>query len=1121
MGKTKITVPPLDVFTCGLDGISNIEASAGTGKTWAICGLYLRLIAESGLKVNEVLVVTFTNAATAELRNRVRDRLVEVLHAMDRGGSDSPDPFVGNFLKRIDTVEGGREKLRDRLKTALFSFEEAAIFTIHSFCQRTLGDVPFASVQPFRVDVEQSDDDAIREVAADFWRRIAEKYPADDVKALIDREISADWFARELKRVIGKPTACLLFPEPPPDSDQAAWLACGLRRIMLRLGTHAVRAVKRRRRVISYNDMLYNLYAALTEGRFPGLAEELLARYPAALIDEFQDTDPLQFGIFRSIYGNGGSLFLVGDPKQAIYSFRSADLNTYLAAKRQATRQWTLDENQRSEEGLISAVNAFFEANDNVFCSPQIQYQKVKRGTKPLRRLTGDPEIRPALSVWLYPPGEESAMHLPVADRMALDAMAEEMSRLIAGGRDGLIKIGEDPLEPKNIAVLVRTKRQGWSVKAALARVGIGSVDLTDRSVFATLEAEEMERVLQAIAEPANAGIVRAALSTVLMGRTSRELDALNAQEDEFNKTIEQMDAYQVIWRKRGFGAMWRQLMTEQNVVGRLLEQPGGERRITNIMHLMELAAAAEDKHRGMESLLRWLEEKRAANEEEDTAQLRLESDENLVQIVTKHRAKGLEWPIVFCPFVWREYGSGTYGSIYTYHEGDDLVIDYTALEVSGEAPKKGKKKKEHPAKEKQIKERMEERVRLLYVALTRAVNRCYIAAGPFRQRHGKTLRDTAARSSIMNWIVAGSGDSPGAWSGSDQAGIDAVHQKWRDLFKKEKDIGVIPWASGSTGSLPVSAGVTEYRAREVARLPGMPWRMSSFTALTRPAEGMEDLHEAEAHDHDFTPGISGEAEQQNRQTRGLKAPSSDIIDFPAGAAAGRCIHAVFERVDFRNESGWDEAIKEVLASWPPDDTGVTDIEHAGMLRGMLANVVKTPLPGGFALRDVEDRKRFREIEFTFPVAYLNHGGLTSLLESYYRRVPKLSFSDLEGFLKGFIDLVFEINGKWFVLDWKSNKLGESEAEYGSEPVNDAMDSHAYKLQGLIYLTALHRYLKLRVPDYSYGTHMGGMLYLFVRGVRLEWPSAGIWHDLPDQAMIESLDKLFSTRHKKEGGRVR
>jgi len=1108
MTKNTNKAQPLDVFTCDLSGISNIEASAGTGKTWAICGLYLRLIAEMGLKVDQVLMVTFTNSATAELRTRIRDRLVEVLHVMETGRCLSGDPFTEKFLQRINHLGGDVAALAgNRLKTALSSFEEAAIFTIHSFCQRSLGEVPFAAVQPFRVEVEANDVEVIRETAADYWRRIVDRYSADEINALMDASITPDWLTREFKRILGKPTARLLFPQLPSGADRASRRVGWLKRILLCSGPRAVRAAKRHRRVISYNDMLYNLYEALTGGHFPGLANELRSRFPVALIDEFQDTDPLQFEIFRSIYLGSGSLFLVGDPKQAIYAFRNADLNTYLVAKRYALRQWTLTENQRSEEGLICAVNAVCGVNTNVFCSLDIPYQNVARGTKPLQELTGDPESRAPLSVWLFDPGSKATpVKVGDAEQLVLNATAWEMSRLITGGMQGLIKIGSAPLQPRDIAVLVRTKKQGQAIKEVLAQYGIGSVDLTDRSVFATLEAEEMERVMRAIAEPARTGLIRAALSTVLMGKGSMELALLNSDEAAFNDMIERMDQYRMRWMQYGFGAMWRKLLTEEQVIERLLPEPSGERQITNLMHLMELLTAAEEKHHGIESLLRWLGERRVDPQEDEVTQLRLESDENLVQIVTKHRAKGLEWPIVFCPFIWQERGrAGDDGGVLTYHEGDQLILDYTW---------------EKEGKSRQEEEKRAERVRLIYVALTRAINRCYIAAGPFWQPWGKGATETSARKSMMNWIVAGNEDQPGIgpWVENKKVTVASIHQAWQELLTSKQGIGQVPWPAGKAVSLPDTFTGKVYEAREVRRLPGTAWRLSSYSSLTASSREGIGYHEPETQDYDVVSGSFEDNRQEDVPLPTPETPSPDIIDFPAGITAGHCLHAVFERIDFQDDSRWLKVITDVLADYPPVNASAKGNEQAVMIRNMLSDVLNTELPGGFALRDVPCQRRLTELEFAFPVKHLDHKALNAFLDRHRRLVPKLTFPTLEGYLRGFVDLVFEHGGKWYVLDWKSNKTGLNAQDYSRERLNEEMFHHAYELQGLIYLTALHRYLKLRIPGYDYNVHMGGMFYLFVRGVKPAWPSAGIWHDLPNPALIESLDALFSSESARERG---
>lgn len=1097
-GKNK-KVEPLDVFTCDLNGIANIEASAGTGKTWAICGLYVRLIAELNLPVDQILVVTFTNAATAELRSRIRDRMVEVLHCLDTGRCLSPDPFAAGFLGRMDRL-GIRARAGENLRNALLSFEESAIVTIHSFCQRTLGEIPFLAVQPFNTEVEADDSKIIRETAADYWRCMAQHYTADEINALMQNKINPSWIAGEIRRLLNRPLAKLVMPETQPAEHPASRRAARIKRFILKTAPYAIRKVKQDRRVISYNDMLYNLYDVLASGQFPWLAGILRKRFPAALIDEFQDTDPLQFEIFRTIYFDGGTLFMVGDPKQAIYSFRNADLNTYLAARRQAQRQWTLIHNQRSEEKLISAVNAVFGANQNVFGdSETIPYRDVRRGTRPLKELQGDPEPREPFSVWLFKTGSKAdPLKAEDARSLALDATAKEMARLIDGGMQGAIRIGDENLQPRDIAVLVRTKAQGRQVKKALADYGIGSVDLTEQSVFATAEAEDMSTVLRAIAEPSQAGLLRAALSTMLLGFSSRKLADLNADETEFNRMVERVNEYRQAWLGGGFGAMWRRLIAREKVIERLLPLKGGERKITNLMHLMELVTAAGEKHRGIELLLRWLNEKCSAGEAEDTAQLRLESDENLVQIVTKHRAKGLEWPIVFCPFVWNDRGRSVKDEVCIYHEDDTLVLDYAA---------------DDEKKKKQEDEAGEERVRLIYVALTRAANRCYIVAGPFWQPTGKSATEKKAKKSILNWIVAGDERKHGVWAEKQEATVDSIHQAWRRLLTSNQGIGEIPWPDEKETVRPVICKEKKpYEARKAGRLPDAAWKISSYSSLTAsPPEGGRQ-HEPAAQDYDVIPLAIEEHDPPQAPREKL---SGDIIDFPAGATTGHCLHAVFERIDFQDDSGWKDIVADALANYPPADAAEKRDDQISRIHGMLKDVMSTALPTGFKLGDVARAKRFSEFEFAFPVRHLDHAKLKHLLDRHGCRIPPLDFPDLEGYLRGFIDLVFEHAGKWYVLDWKSNKLGAGAADYSRSSVDKAMFNHAYEFQGLIYLIALHRYLKLRISKYDYRRHMGGLLYLFVRGVRPAWPSAGIWHKLPEPALIESLDALFSSENRR------
>ena len=1177
---------PLDVFACGIGGTRLIEASAGTGKTWALAALYLRLLLERSLDVQQILVVTFTNAATAELRERIRGRLVETLGCLRGGtGGHGADPFVPGLVAMLRGRGLDGDALAARLEVALQAFDEAAIFTIHGFCQRAIADTPFAARLPLALEALADDAELVAEAASDFWRREVAGAAAPALAAyLAERGDTPEGFAKLLARRRARPLARLLWPralaapasidtaalqqaheaartlwqagrdaivqclrdgglnrgtfnekaittaaagwdavlaganawvELPPKVDlfgtakhtpnkgraaprhaffdaaqrlldlrAAAAGSLALQRLALlrRLlddGSAALREAKRRRRVVAFDDMLFNLHERLaSDAGGAELAASLRARFPAALIDEFQDTDPLQYAIFDAVYGGTElPLFLVGDPKQAIYSFRSADLHAYLRARAQAAARYTLADNQRSSRALIDAFNGVFGANPRAFMQQGLDYLAVGLGAKTRKVLADDSaQPRAPLQVWLLPDGPQRLAKRDAADA-AIAACAAEIARLVAAGQRAEIRIGDAALRAGDIAVLVRTNAQGSAVRRALARLGVGSVELARASVFDSVDAEELGRVLAAIAEPQREALLRAALATELLGLDAATIAALADDEAAWSARIERCVAFRETWRERGVGFLLRELMHAEGVAARLLARADGERRLTNVLHLAECLHEAAQAHPSPDALLRWFEsqrERRGAGG--DAAQLRLESDRNLVQIVTVHRAKGLEYAFVFCPLLWDGYfGSAPRNDSRRdgdeYHDaGGSAVIDFRkGLDDAYDAD---------AARRSRHLEIAAEELRLIYVALTRAVHRCTLVAGGYTT-HGK--RTTEAAGSLLNWLAAGAGVAPQDWLDGGGS-LDAVAPAWQRLAQRVGDgtIDVAPLPTTVPQDVRAAAVAPERLAALAApRRIGPAWRIGSYSALVAGA-----THESTAADHDL----------RAQDTAAGAAPAAppaadDILRFPRGAAAGVAVHALFEHADFTDAATWPGAVAAALGALRSGDAS-----HAAMLRRLLENVLTTALPVGtptpLRLAGVPRARRLVELEFHLPVPRLDAAALDALLAGLGHAAPRLDFATLRGYLTGFIDLVVEHDGRYFVVDWKSNHLGDDAADYGAAPLAAAMAAQGYHLQALIYAVALDRLLARRVPGYDAATHFGGVLYLFVRGVRPGWTQA-------------------------------
>lgn len=1243
--------PPaeLDVFTCPLSGINQIEASAGTGKTWNICALYVRLLLERDLNADQILVVTFTKAATAELHERIRTRLAELARAIETG-EPGGDAFVARLFETVlaDADAAALEQAGRRIRRALSTFDQAAIHTIHAFCQRALQEAPFAAAMPFALELEGDDTGLRFELAARFWRTrvepVAAAHPAfaawlvahgagpqvldaqltrrlkkplaimrfgplGGSRASTDAAADADerrmqahfdeacalWSGERerivrlledaqaaLSRTTHKPEAVAAaldawaryFAEgdchaAPPraalkltasalekatkakfvapthpffaladalaaavDAAEAAhrrrWLA--LVAEWLETGPATLAAAKRSRRVVSFDDLLSNLHDALVA--HPWLAQVLRARYPAALIDEFQDTDPLQFAIFERIFARGPSgpapVFLVGDPKQAIYSFRAADLHTYLAARAAASSRYTLAVNQRSTAPLVDACNRIFSANPRAFVLDGLDYLPVRAGTRERAPFvdgaaTGEVD---ALRLWMLPSGEATLAKRD-AQRQAAEASAAEIARLLRGARQGSVTLGDRPLAPADIAVLVRTHRQGSLVKRVLAGWGIGSVELAQASVFATIDAAQLERVLLAIDMPGDLRRLRAALAADWFGLDAAALASLEALADAATAThaddatawAERFARYRSLWHERGFATMWRTLMRELGVGRRLIAGRDGERRLTDVNHLAELVAAQTAVHPGIAPTLRWLAAQRDQGGGDD-AQLRLESDRDLVQIVTVHKSKGLEYALVFCPFLndgamqpssgggltdaceyHEEHAGGTATVLHFGCEGDDL--ERAELEAR--------------------REEAAERARLIYVALTRAVYRCYLVAGPYLS--SRSTKES--RRSVLNWFVAGDGECASFDDWYREPPDDTVTtQRWEALAHGPISLEPLPVPAGRAPLERESSSGQQFAARTSRRLVNETWRIASFSSL---ASGVSHsmpgpVEDEPRPDHDaqaaaFDAGVAASDAEPAQPFAAIVArpavavAADDILDFPRGAAAGECLHRLFELADFAAPASWPQAIQRALAERPVPADAQTAHRMPAMMARMLTEVASRELAPGLSLASLDAERRFVEWPFLFACPSLDPSVLRRLLVAHGYPDVALETGLLTGFVKGFVDMIVEHEGRYWIIDWKSNHLGVEPDDYGVASLEAAMTAHAYHLQALLYTVALHRYLKTRKGGYDYDVHIGGYLYVFLRGVRAGWHDgelpAGVYRRLPARALIEALDTLF------------
>ncbi len=1186
-----------------LDGRNLVEASAGTGKTYTIAALFTRLVAEAGLGVDEILVVTFTEAATAELRARVRARLHEAADVLD-GGPAGGDPFLAGLRERLGP---GARDAAVRLRAGVRCFDQAAIATIHGFCLRALRESAFESGAPFAAEVVADRVALVEEVVADYWRRFAygasetfvrylfergvgpasltrfaldhcrvplpevrPDVPPPDVAAAENRvreafdDLRRRWKAGggeaadlvlehpglnrnryrpgrvsavlgEMDRFVagGDPLAPvdgldLLTPERLADGTKKGMTppshpvfdACGRLRdavadlrerydaavvaVEAELLAHVAREVPARRAARderSFDELLTDLWAALDGPGGARLAAALRARYRAALVDEFQDTDPVQYRIFQKVFAEADEprLFLVGDPKQAIYGFRGADLFAYLGAARAVDRRFTLDRNWRSSQALLDGVEAVFAAGPAPFVIDDIGFVRVSAGRpagKTPLTVAGEPDPAP-LKVWWVPSPDGRPVSKAAAEKLLTAAVGQEVVSLLLAGRDGEVLVDGRPLGPGDVAVLVRTNHQARQVAAALNGRGVPAVIHSAESLFDAREAREMHRILAAVAEPADEGRVRAALATEILGFTGRRLHDAAADEREWGEWLDRFDRYRRLWSDRGFAAAAHALLADNGVRARLMAHRDGERRVTNVLHCVEVLQRAAVEHKlGPEGLVAWLGRQISDRPEDDEYQLRLETDDLAVQVLTVHRSKGLEYPVVLCPFAWeglRDRKKDEREPARFHHPADPgrVVLDLGSGRF-WEAVSLARR------------EDLAERIRLSYVALTRARQRCYVAWGRVKGADTSPLAyllhaPDVARRAPPTEVVDAVADAVGERDGSEWAAdLDRL------VGRSDGRVAVAPppEPDGRVWTRSSGAGA-DLVAPEPAPAVAREWGVTSFSGFVSASHDRADRP-------DRDEGTGGEPD-------GDAPVERTIFSFPRGTRAGQCLHGVFEDLAFDDP---DPARPAAVAGARLAAHGIGR-EWAEVVAGMVERVLDAPVLGRdvpFRLRGLAAADRLTELEFHLPVGRVSPAGLGRVLSRHpdadgppglAHRAARLGFPVVRGLLKGFVDLVFRHGGRYYLLDWKSNHLGNRVEAYDRGAMAAEMARHHYDLQYLLYAAALHRYLGRRLPGYRYDDHFGGAVYVFLRGVA-PGSENGLYRARPSEAVVDGLARYLA-----------
>ncbi len=1196
-----------DLLNSPLEGTNLIEASAGTGKTYTITGLFLRLIVEKKLTVDQILVVTFTEAATNELKDRVRKKLREAIEIFS--SCNSEDAFVVDFIKNCADNPGARSSLQDALR----DFDQAAIFTIHGFCQRMLIENAFESSSLFDTELVADQENLKREIVQDFWRKhfyhaaslfvnyalkqgfhpekllslvgnkifqpglkiipnvelfdstaqqqafqdafhqvrqtwsgarpeVGEillndkglnrnKYRRDSIPiwmqtldqyltsgennpVLFDKfeKFTSNEIANAVKNGFSIPKHPFfdLCQNLKERSDELTSIferqIVGLKSELFATVRDELQQKKADRNVQSFDDLLLKLFHALSDKTGTELARSIREKYHAALIDEFQDTDPVQYAIFKTIFDHDNSiLFLIGDPKQAIYGFRGADIFAYMEAANHTQSRYTLAKNWRSGKNLVAAINAIFGSAPHPFVFEAIPYEQITAANEAADQVVIDSDdcANASLQLWFLEAGRFSDSGKPISKtavrELIFAAVSNEIARLIKLGKAQKALISGEPLKAADIAVLVRRNSEAIQMQQALMQVNVPSVLYSNANIFDSHEAMEMERLLAAIAEPNHEKLLKAALATDMLGFSGEALDQIMDDEIRWEAWLVKFQNYHEIWSKRGFIRMVRQFLSEEKILERLMSLINGERRATNILHVSEiLHQASIEKNRKLTDLVKWLSEQRDPSSPRlEEHQLRLESDEKAAKIITIHKSKGLEFPIVFCPFTWDGSRIKNDDSDFAFHD-ENASMRFT-LDLGSE-----QKDLNRLAAEKEL---LAENLRLFYVALTRAKHRCYVVWGKINE----------AESSAPAYIFHQPENLP------DENLVTSIGEHVKsltdDVMQKElarlqdRSAGTIQMAPLSIDQpvppLSFDDQKSDLTLKDFKANIDRQWRVASFSSLV-----YRHSYEVELADYD---AISGQTPAEPEQKVTL-APAFPIFDFPGGTKAGMFFHHLFENLDFTLK---DESLVQRLVAESLSDFGY-DLEWQPTICDMIERVISVPLDparSDFNLSRILQTDRLNELEFYFPIKSISPQKLNSLFSKYQgkqilgafpEQIGKLNFAPMRGFMKGFIDLVFRFEGKFYLVDWKSNHLGNRVEDYNQKMLHSEMTAQYYFLQYYIYTVALDKYLKLRQPGYRYERDFGGVFYIFLRGIDPQkGPEFGIYRDLPSVEFIEELSELL------------
>ncbi len=1141
----------LDVFNFEYNGHHLVEAGAGTGKTYNIAALYVRALVEKRLSPTQILVLTFTNDATSELKSRLRERVSELIDYVEN--SADGDDFIKKLATKVDN------STLTHLKNCLFQFDEAAISTIHGFCQKLLSEksVEFEVVSNF--ELESNYQGIIQDAADIFWE---EEFFRSEIKSDFEEWSrnhlnieyqSPDKLLELIKPLILNPDINVEIGDVNTDDLESNYTSCisqyqklkdsfkndedEIKSIfnskalngskyrnkeqllaefelwitqdfecpktypgLIKFGSYLpeqgikkdfekpdlnifrdvdnyiaefeqlnrvntwfiekaitrireiVNALKRKRRVLWYQDLLSSVREGLNKS--DSLAKSLANRFPLAFIDEFQDTDNVQYSIFNSIYKDqhNSCLVMIGDPKQAIYRFRGADIKTYLAAKRETdtSSRYSLRYNYRSSSKLIKAVNSFFDGVEDSFQLSGLDFQPAlfpEEKTDSMLTVNGE-SVAP-LTLIRFDTDEKSVHQIR-------EEITKSVSSEIVKILENRTEVNGKAIQQNNISVLVDTHRNAQTVQESLWKYGLRSIIRSKESVFNTLLADHLYRVLAAILHPSNTGYIKSALLTKMLGFNAQDVIALNESEHQWSQIQSSFFELQSNWQKKGISSMFSLMENQFDVLKHIVSNNNPERFITDYKHLKELLINAERKDSlSMFAVLRYFRSKRDEDgfDTSDEELIRLESDDQLIQIVTLHASKGLEYPVVFCPFLW------------------DFKIKTSRIPVVSDGHTQSgyinsNSDQFDDALEKIKSEEEAEKIRLIYVALTRAREMCFVY-------HKAGIK-------IKN-----------------HSGFDAIHQLIKENSQLENNDELILRKGIEFGNKKISLQSSENYQSSITKDLGREDlhvfnRQYSFSSIASGASASSTI-ERWGFDFDEDPRIDEIGQ----------IVSLDRFSLPKGKETGNLLHAIFEGINFSDSTTFQPTIDSII-----EKTGF-DEKWKKCIYDLINDSVSHSLRDNVSLSRISEADRLVEMEFFYPISHLKTDQVFTLIGS----TKPSEKVHLLGFMKGFIDLIFRLDGKYYILDYKSNHLGDTFESYSEENLKQEVQHSNYDLQYHIYLIAFLRFIQLKDPNFDYKENFGGVFYLFVRGINPNIPGSGVYFDKPEYSIIKQLDDLMKGAH--------